>query len=101
MAKPNKTKKAEQIGKIISKYRALLNEEIAKIDPDVIVELAVGPDIDSKADPAAFFSDWPDTWNDGGRWVKTWGKGGGDVELRPLEELRERLAAARLKGLLK
>jgi hypothetical protein len=89
--------KKEALGKILSKYRELLNEEISKIDPNIIVELAVGPHLGDDTDPTKFFSDWPDTWNDGGRWVKTWGKGGGDVQLRPLEELRQRLQIAKIE----
>jgi hypothetical protein len=91
-------KKEQQIGAVLSKYRELLNQEIAKIDPRVVVELAVGPHVGDVVDPTRFFSDWPDTWNDGDRWVKTWGKGGGIADLKPLEELRERLAMARLRA---
>ena len=93
--------KTKQIGEVLSKYRQLLNEEVAKIDPDLMVELAVGPGVSDSADPTQFFSDWPDTWTDGDRWVKTWGKGGAQDDLKPLEELRERMRLARLKGTIK
>ena len=93
-------KKLEQVGAIVAKHRAALNQELKRIDPALVMELAVGPALDQLADPGAFFSDWPDTWNDGGRWVKTWGKGGDEV-LLPLDALRERMQAARLKGLIK
>jgi hypothetical protein len=93
-------KKQAQVGAIVAKHRAALNEELKRIDPALVMELAVGPAIEQVADIAAFFSDWPDTWNDGGRWVKTWGKGG-DEAMLPLETLRERMQLARMKGLLK
>ena len=89
-----------QVGEVVARHRAALNEELKRIDPTLIMELAVGPAIDRLADLPATFSDWPDTWNDGGRWVKSWGKGG-DEAMLPLDTLRERMQIARIKGLLK
>lgn len=95
-----KAPSAAKLASIVAKHRDALNAEIKKIAPGLILEVAVAPDLSKVHDPAAFFSDWPDTWNDGARWVKTWGKGG-DRELLPLDDLRERIIQARIEGRLK
>lgn len=100
-SKPEEARAVEErLGALIPKHRDALNAEIKRINPDLVLELAVGPAIERAIDPSAFFSDWPDTWNDGDRWVKTWGKGG-DRAMLPLEELRERMQLARTRAVLK
>jgi hypothetical protein len=55
------TNQNEQVGKIISKHRQKINEEIAKINPDLTVDLSVKSQ--SGQDTSEMFA-FPDTWGD-------------------------------------
>ncbi|HEY0066503.1 MAG TPA: hypothetical protein VGB46_04050 [Flavisolibacter sp.] len=55
------TNQNEQVGKIISKYRQKVNDEIAKINPDLTVDLNVQS---QSGQDTAQISAWPDSWGD-------------------------------------
>ncbi len=55
------TNQNEQVGKIISKHRQKINDEIAKINPDLTVDLSVKS---QSGQDTSQISAWPDTWGD-------------------------------------
>jgi hypothetical protein len=69
-----KKKNQKEIEKKITELQEEFVSKLKSIDPKLIPQLRVIQGIN----PASHFSDWHDNWKDGGRWVKTWGKSGGD-----------------------
>ena len=63
-----------QIGKeILVRQREQLIREIKELDADIILHFGKKGATFNKD---GWFSDWPDSFNNGGTWYKTWGKAG-------------------------
>jgi hypothetical protein len=67
-------KNLDDIQQRVVELKKDFTSKLKEIDPNLIPQLRIIHAIDK----TGHFSDWPDNWNDGDRWVKTWGKAGGD-----------------------
>lgn len=79
----NRRSKIPEIsGEFFVARRNELLKEIGDIDAEVIMQF--GTQVATRV-PNNWFSDWPDTFNNGGTWYKTWGKGGEKVFDPPID----------------